>query len=61
MLRCKRLLTDEEMDKFLELREESNVKAAKYMATLRQELFEVTDKEYDGKSKRARNTKTTED
>lgn len=58
MLRTKRLLTEEEMNKFLELREVSNIKAAKYMKSLEQELFEVTEKEYDGKR---RDIKTTKD
>ena len=64
MLRTKRLLTEEEMNKFLELREVSNIKAAKYMKSLEQELFEVTEKEYDGYNtgtKRSRDIKATED
>lgn len=48
MYKTKRLLTEEEMNKFLELREVSNIKAAKYMKSLEQELFEVTDDNYDG-------------
>lgn len=59
MLKTKRLLTEEEMNKFLELREVSNIKAAKYMKSLEQELFEVTEKEY-GNGKRG-NIKTTKD
>lgn len=45
MYKTKRLLTNDEMDKFLKLREESNAKAAKYMKSLEQELFEI--EEYD--------------
>lgn len=44
--KIKRLLTEEEMDKFLELREVDNKKAARYMKSLENDLYEVTDDEY---------------
>lgn len=64
MLVSKRIMTDAELDHFLKLREVSNDKAAKYMKSLQNELFETvesTDK-YDTRSKRsARNPEVTED
>ena len=42
--KVKRLLTDEELNIFLELRENKNDKAAaKYMASLQDELFEQVE------------------
>lgn len=49
-LKAKRLLTDEEFDKFLKLREESSVKAARYMKSLEKDLYEVTDEKYGNRN-----------
>lgn len=59
MLKTKRLLTDAEMDAFLKLREESSIKAAKYMKSLQEELFEVVEDD-KRRNKRVRNIKVTE-
>lgn len=64
MYKTKRLLSEQEMNRFLELREESNIKAAKYIKSIEKDLFEVTEKEYDGYNtgtKRSRDIKATED
>ena len=64
MSNLKRLLTEEELNTFLAFREISNIEAAKYMKSLEQDLFEVTEKEYDGYNtgtKRSRDIKATED
>ena len=66
MNKIKRLLTEDEMDTFLKLRDESNIKAAKYMKSLEHDLFEVTEEAYDPKrinsrSKRSGNIKVAED
>lgn len=58
MHKIKRLLTNDELDTFLKLREESNIKASKYMKSLEHELFEVTDENYGRKQ---RSIKTTKD
>lgn len=61
MLKTKRLLTDEELDTFIKLREESNAKASRYMKSLEQELFEVIDKEYDGYNTGRSNKRTVKE
>jgi len=58
MLKTKRIMTDSELDMFLKLREESNIKGARYMKSLESELFEVRDIEDYGVERRG-STKVT--
>lgn len=58
-MKTKRLLTDEELDTFLSLREtKGDVAAAKYMKSLQSELFHIEDKELSKKTNKKYESKS---